>query len=138
MTHTVNTRWVEKMAFESEVGTHKIMLDADDEAGGEDRGPRPKILLLTALGGCTGMDVIYILKKMRVDPSYFNLNVEATVSDDEIKRYAKIHVVYEFKDGDNLDKKKVQNAVELSQNKYCSVSAMLRDGSEVTYEIKYL
>jgi len=138
MTHTVRTTWLDKMAFESEVTGHRIVLDADQKAGGEDKGPPPKMLLLSALGGCTGMDVIYILRKMKIQPSYFNVFAEATVADEPIKRYSKIHLVYEFKADDNLDTTKVESAVKLSQEKYCAVSAMLKAGSEITYEIKYL
>ena len=138
MTHSVKTTWLNNLAFQTDVGGHKILMDADNDFGGEDKGPRPKMLLLSALGGCTGMDVIHVLKKMRIEPSDFNVSCEATLSDDELKRYNKIHVVYEFKAGDNLDPKKVETAVKLSQDKYCSVSAMLKAGSEVTYEITYL
>lgn len=138
MTHSVKTTWLSNLAFQTDVGGHKILMDADNDFGGEDKGPRPKMLLLSALGGCTGMDVIHVLKKMRIEPSYFNVSCEATLSDDELKRYNKIHVVYEFKANDNLDPKKVETAVKLSQDKYCSVSAMLKAGSEVTYEITYL
>ena len=138
MTHRVNTKWLNDLAFETDVSGHKIVMDADSDFGGEDRGPRPKMLVLSALGGCTGMDVIHILNKMKIVPSYFNVTCEATLSDDELKRYNKVHVTYDFKADDNLDKRKVETAVKLSQDKYCSVSAMLKAGSEVTYEITYL
>ena len=138
MTHTVATTWLDNMAFEAEVSGHKIVMDADDEAGGENRGPRPKPLILSALGGCTAMDVIHILKKMRVDPSYFNAYVEGALSDKEPNSYTKFHLVYEFKADDGLDEKKVESAVRLSQDKYCSVAALLKDSAEITYEIRYL
>ena len=138
MTHSVSTTWLEKMAFESQVSGHKIIMDANEEAGGEDRGPRPKPLVLSALGGCTGMDVIHVLKKMRIQPTFFNVAIEGTLSEEQPKRYTQIHLTYEFKESDNLDAQKVETAVKLSQEKYCSVSALLRRGAEVTYEIKYL
>jgi putative redox protein len=62
---TVSTRWLEDMAFETEIDGHKITIDAKPEVGGQDRGPRPKTMMLAALGGCTAMDVVSILKKMR-------------------------------------------------------------------------
>lgn len=138
MTHSVHTSWLGSLAFETDVSGHKIVMDADTDFGGEDRGPRPKMLVLSALGGCTGMDVIHVLRKMRIEPSFFNVRCEATLSDDELKRYNKIHVTYEFRADDNLDRRKVETAVKLSQDKYCSVSAMLKAGSEVTHEITYL
>ncbi len=138
MTHSVSATWLEKMAFESQVSGHRIVMDADERAGGEDRGPKPKPLVLSALGGCTGMDVIHILTKMKIEPSYFNIAIEGTLSEEQPKRYTHIHLVYEFKADDNLDNKKVENAVKLSQDKYCSVSALLKRGAEVTYEIRYV
>ena len=63
----INTRWIDNMAFETEINGHKLIIDADHEVGGENLGPRPKPFMLAALGGCTAMDVISILKKMRVE-----------------------------------------------------------------------
>ena len=138
MTHKVDTTWREDLTFESQVTGHTVVLDADEQFGGKDRGPRPKPLLLAALGGCTGMDVISILKKMKMEPSFFNVAVEATLSEGEPKRYTSYHLVYEFKAKDNLDNQKVEKAVQLSQDRYCAVSAMLRDSAELTYEISYI
>ena len=72
----VSTKWLENMAFESEINGHKIIVDAKTEVGGQDLGPRPKPFMLAALGGCTGMDVVSILKKMRVDFKGLNVIVE--------------------------------------------------------------
>ena len=101
-------------------------------------GPKPKPLVLSALAGCTGMDVIYTLKKMRILPSYFNVAVDASTTDDHPQYYNKIHLIYEFKAKDNLEQGKVETAVRLSQEKYCGVNALLKKGAEVTYEIQYL
>ncbi len=138
MNHSVNCTWLENMVFETEVSGHKILLDADESAGGEDKGPRPKPLVLSALAGCTGMDVIYVLKKMRIEPTYFNVAVNASLTDEHPKQYDKIHVMYDFKAKDALDQGKVETAVRLSQDKYCGVNALLKKGAEVTYEIRYL
>jgi putative redox protein len=126
------------MAFETEVTGHKIIFDGDESVGGEDRGPRPKPLVLSALAGCTGMDVIYVLRKMKIEPSYFNVAVDGNLTDDHPKQYDKIHVVYEFKKDDGLDEHKVETAVGLSQEKYCGVSALLKKGAELSYEICYI
>jgi len=78
---TINLSWKEKMTFDAEVNGHIIPLDADEAVGGEDRGPRPKPLTLVSLGGCTGMDVISILNKMRVTPEDFNVNVSGELTE---------------------------------------------------------
>jgi len=133
----VTTKWLSNMAFEAEVNGHKIVLDADTEVGGEDRGPRPKTLMLTSLGGCTGMDVISILKKMRVEPEKFNLQVEGDLTEEYPKHYYKIHVIYEFT-GKDLPMDKLKKAVELSEEKYCGVIAVYKKAMELTYEIKVI
>jgi putative redox protein len=138
MTHKVACAWLENMAFETEVSGHKLIIDADETVGGEDRGPRPKPLILSSLAGCTGMDVIYVLRKMKIEPGYFNMEVEGELTEEHPKQYKRIHLIYEFKESDGLDKKKVETAVNLSQDKYCGVSALLRKGSDVSFEIKYI
>ncbi len=136
--HTLNAAWKEGMAFETEVNGHKIIMDADDSVGGEDNGPRPKPLLLASLAGCTGMDVISILKKMKQPYTYFNVDVESEATEEHPKHYNKITVIYEFKASDNLDEKKVEKAVNLSQERYCGVSALLKKAISVDYKIKYI
>ncbi|MCX6234403.1 MAG: OsmC family protein [Bacteroidetes bacterium] len=123
------------MSFEADIYGHKVIMDASDEAGGKGRGPRPKPLSLASLGGCTGMDVVSILDKMKAKPESFTLSVTAELSDDYPKIYKKIHIIYLLK-GKNLSLDKVMKAVSLSQEKYCGVSAMLRKAAEISYEIK--
>jgi len=67
MKTTLTLDWLEDMAFESEINGHKIVIDADESVGGKNRGPRPKPLVMLALAGCTAMDVVSMLKKMRVE-----------------------------------------------------------------------
>ena len=134
MKHIVNTSWEGKMKFDSVVSGHHIILDATNEVGGENAGPRPKELMLSALAGCTGMDVVSILKKMKVEPEYFNIRIEADLTEEHPKVYSKVHIIYEFK-GKDLEREKLQKAIELSQEKYCGVSAMYRKAMEVSYEI---
>ena len=83
------------------------------------------------------MDVVSILKKMRVEPSYFNVEITGELTDEHPKYYHKIHLTYEFK-GENLPMAKLEKAVTLSQDRYCGVSELLRKGSEVTHDIKVL
>ena len=134
MKHIVNTAWAGKMKFDTEVNGHHIILDAAEEVGGENAGPRPKALMLSALAGCTGMDVVSILKKMKVEPEYFNIKIEADLTEEHPKVYSKVHIIYEFK-GKDLELEKLQKAIELSQEKYCGVSAMYKKAMEVSYEI---
>lgn len=126
-----------KMAFELEVNGHKFIIDADDKVGGEDKGPRPKPLMLASLAGCTAMDVISILKKMRVEPDYFNVSAEGELTEEHPKQYNKIHIVYEFR-GKNLPMDKLQKAISLSENRYCGVSVIYKKVIPMTSEIRIL
>jgi len=134
---TVTTKWLSNMAFEAEINGHKIVIDAVPEVGGENRGPRPKPLMLAALGGCTGMDVISILNKMRVEVDSFNVIVEGDLTEEHPKHFYKMHVIYEFT-GKDLPLDKLQKAVELSEERYCGVSASYRKAMEMTSEIRII
>ena len=123
------------MAFETEINGHKIVMDADDKFGGEDSGPRPKALVIAALTGCSGMDVVSILNKMRVKFDSFEMKVETEVSGEHPKTYTRIHVIYEFT-GENLEKDKLEKAASLSQDKYCGVAALLKKGAALTHEVR--
>lgn len=133
----VTLQWLNKMAFEAEVNGHKIILDADPEVEGENRGPRPKPFMLTALGGCTGMDVISILKKMRVNVEKFSVKVKGDLTEEHPKYFYKMHVTYEFT-GKDLPMDKLQKAVELSEERYCGVSAVYKKVMELTSDIKVI
>jgi putative redox protein len=131
----VTCKWTGDMAFEAEVTGHKIVMDADSSVGGRDQGPRPKALVMASLAGCTGMDVVSILKKMRVDLESFEMKVSGELNEEHPKSYKKVNIVYEFA-GKNLPQDKLKRAVELSQEKYCGVIASLRQPVQVTFEIK--
>lgn len=131
---SVLVEYTSGMAFDANVQDHHIIMDAHAEVGGADNGPTPKPLLLVALAGCTGMDVVSLLKKMRQEYSSFFIYVEAEQTDEHPKYYHKIHVEYRF-EGDALDEDKVKKAVDLSQDKYCGVSYMLKQAAELTYSI---
>ena len=135
MISKIECRWIENMAFEAEVNDHLIIMDADEMSGGSNLGPRPKALTLVSLAGCTGMDVISILKKMKVTPDEFHVSVEGELTEEHPKYYKKIIMTYFFKGNDWPDDK-LRKAIELSQEKYCGVSALLRKGTEIDYEIK--
>lgn len=137
MEHNTLLSWKGNMEFETELNGHKLTIDASPESGGADKGPRPKMLMLTALAGCTGMDVVLILKKMKVEFDEFNVRVDGTLTEEHPKYYEKMKVIYEFK-GNNLSEEKLKKAVELSQDKYCGVSALYKKAIELDYEIKIL
>jgi len=135
MKHTVELSWMKNLAFEGEIDGHKMVLDAAADAGGDNLGPRPKKLMLAALAGCTGMDVISILKKMKVEPESFNVMVEGDVNEEHPKKYTGMKIIYQFK-GKDLPVDKLERAINLSQDKYCSVSAVYRDAIPIEYEIR--
>lgn len=125
----------EGMHFEGKLGEHSIAIDAAEQFGGTNKGPTPKPLLLIALGGCTGMDVVSILDKMKVKFEHFEVDISAESTEEHPKYYKTIKITYMFK-GENIPYSKVKKAIELSQEKYCGVSAMLGKAAEVNYEIK--
>jgi putative redox protein len=133
----VTARWMGKMAFEGEVGNHRIIIDAGKGGGGEDRGTRPKALMLLALAGCTGIDVVSILAKMRVEVEKLEIRVEGDLTGEVPKHYHAMHVIYEFT-GKNLPLDKLQKAVGLSEDKYCGVSAVYKKVIKMTSEIRII
>lgn len=137
MVHNVKTSWKGNMKFDAAVSGHSVIMDALPDVGGDDQGPRPKPLLLASLAGCTGMDVVSVLKKMRVELDDFNIDIMADVTEEHPKHYTAMHITYEFK-GKNLDMEKLKKAVDLSQERYCGVSALFRKALALSYEIKII
>lgn len=135
MKDTVQVDWKDGMAFEADVDGFKIMMDAKAEVGGRNKGPRPKPIMMVALAGCTGMDVISILKKMRIEVKKFSVYIVGDVTEEHPKHYSKMHMVYEF-EGDNLPKDKLEKAINLSQERYCGVSTTYRKAMDLTHEIR--
>ncbi|MFW5821007.1 MAG: OsmC family protein [Bacteroidota bacterium] len=135
MKQEISMNWLEDMAFETEVNGHKIYLDAYENVGGKDRGPRPKPLMMVALAGCTGMDVVSILKKMKIELDSFNIGIEAELDDEYPKPYTSMKIIYTFK-GKDLPKSKIEKAVNLSQDKYCGVSENYRKAMKLDFEIR--
>ena len=130
-------RWLDGLGFETDLEGHRMVLDGHPDSGGKGRGPSPKILLLLSLAGCTGMDVVSILKKMKVENYKLRIEVENEKTEEHPVIYKKIHLKYIFHLEDESKKDKVEKAVNLSQERYCGVSAMLKEASELTYEIVY-
>ncbi|MFA6403711.1 MAG: OsmC family protein [Salinivirgaceae bacterium] len=134
MKTSINMNWKKGMAFETEMNGHKIVVDANEENGGNDLGPRPKGLMMVALGGCTGMDVVSILKKMRVEVDDFNVRIEGNLTEEHPKHFDDMKIIYEFT-GKNLEEEKLKKAVDLSMERYCGVSAVYRKALKLDYEI---
>ena len=122
------------MAFDSQVGNHVIRTDSMPEMG-DDSGASPKRLLLASLAGCTGIDVVSMLTKMRVDITGFEMEVEADLTEEHPKVYSEIRLIYRFF-GTDLDRSKLEKAVKLSKTKYCGVSAMLEKNCPIVYTIE--
>jgi putative redox protein len=139
MNEIINTNWLGNMAFESQIDEHKFVMDAEEKFGGAHQGPRPKPMVLSALAGCTGMDIISILEKKKARPDAFHISIDGELTDSYPKYYKKIHIRYEFrgKDFENNPevRMKVERAVQLSRENYCGVSAMLKGSCEITHEI---
>lgn len=134
MSYTTRVEQGEGLSFDVELQGHHFTVDADSSVGGQDRGPRPKALLLSGLAGCTGMDVASILGKMKMPYDSFAVEVDAHTTQEHPKIYDEIRMRYVFT-GSDLDEKKIQKAVTLSQDKYCGVNAMLSKSAEISYEI---
>jgi len=136
MKHFVETQWMGKMQFNALVNGHTIIMDAPERVGGEDHGPIPKPFVLTALTGCTGMDVIALLRKSGRQVRDFNLKVEGEISKQPPIEYTAIHLVYEF-NGDENFLEDALAAVTTSQEKICGVSHMLKKILPLTWEVWY-
>lgn len=134
MKQRIDMNWDGAMGFETDLDGHKLKVDALPVVGGNDSGVRPKTLMLVALGGCTAMDVVSILKKMRVELTGFNVGVEANMTEEHPKHYDDMKIVYEFS-GNNLDEAKLKKAIDLSMERYCGVSVVYRKAMPVNYEI---
>lgn len=137
MRESISLKWMDNLAFEVNVDGHKITIDAKTEVGGTDKGPPPKPLMMVALAGCTGIDVASLLKKMRVEFEEFNVKVEGDITEEHPKHFSGMHIIYEFT-GKDLPVDKIKKAIELSQDKYCGVSATYKKTMDLSYEIKII
>ncbi|HPE86923.1 MAG: OsmC family protein [Bacteroidales bacterium] len=133
----IDVLWKGNMVFESVESENHVVMDAYPKVGGDGKGMTPKQLLLVSLAGCTAMDVISILAKMKVNPEYFNVRVDAQTNDTHPIYFTHIKLIYQFK-GKELNPEKLEKAVNLSQERYCGISYMLGKAAELTYEIEIL
>ncbi|MBM7691243.1 putative redox protein [Peribacillus deserti] len=127
-------KWGGKMAFSGITPSgHEIHMDAAAEAGGENTGPRPTELLLHAVAGCTAIDIVSILKKMRLNLTALSIDIEGSRAEEHPKRFTDIHIHYSL-EGD-LPEEKAARAIKLSKDTYCSVSNSLNAEIKISYEI---
>ena len=133
--NTVTTVWKENMLFESDNPSgHSVLIDTSSENGGENKGLGPKALMLSSLAGCSGLDVVSLLKKMRAEVANFKMVVHAELTEEHPKYYHKVAVEYHFY-GSNLHEDKINKAVKLSIDQYCGVMEMFRQFAKVTTEV---
>lgn len=136
MTHSIETQWMGKMQFNALVNGHTVIMDAPERVGGEDHGPIPKPFVLSALSGCTGMDVIALLKKAGVQLYDLTLKVSGEISKTAPIEYVAAHVIYDMK-GAEKDEAAALDAVTQSQEKICGISHMLKKIMPVTWQVIY-
>ncbi|PJB83303.1 MAG: peroxiredoxin [Acidobacteria bacterium CG_4_9_14_3_um_filter_49_7] len=133
-------KWKGRRSFQGTTETgHSVLMDGPVKFGGDDTGPRPMELLLVGLGGCTAYDVVSILEKKRLDIIGLKVEIDADRTDTHPKIYSEIRVRFIIS-GRNISEKAVQQAIDLSEKKLCSASAMLRKSANIvtTYEIQEL
>jgi putative redox protein len=136
VTHEITTAFQGGMAFSATIGQHTLLMDSNDgETAGI--GPSPKRLMLASLAGCTGIDVVSILNKMKVDFTGLAIDVKANLTEDHPKIYKEVFITYHIR-LEEKDRPKMEKAVRLSQEKYCGVSAMFGAFSTLHTSIDYL
>ena len=132
MDHNSTTKWTgNDLVFEADIKGFTHTMDGDNKIAAS-----PKPYLLSALGGCAGIDIITILEKMRQKVTSLSLDVNGDLTEEHPKVYKVIEIIIRIS-GEELDKDKVQKAVDLSREKYCGVSAMLGNGAELKYVVEY-
>ncbi len=126
--------WREGMAFNGSLEGFDVPLDASPAFGGVGHGPKPKGLILTALAGCTAMDVISILRKMRITPDTFSVDAEGELATEHPRVFTEIVLHYRF-EGEELPLAKLRKAITLSETRYCPVNAMLAPSTPIRSEL---
>ena len=134
----ISVNWVDGllMVGKSDSG-HTITMDGPPESGGENLGVRPMEMLLLGVAGCTMIDVVTTLKKMRQDLSHLETKINAERATDHPKVFTNIHIQFILK-GQDLDEKKVDKAITLSAEKYCSASIMLGETATITHDFQII
>jgi len=134
---TINAVFKGGMNFTADINGHKIEIDTDEAHGGNNLGTRPKAMMLASLAGCTGLDIVGILNKMRVNFSDYSIKVEGHLTEGDAAIYDEVTVIHTIK-VDKTCEPQVKKAVSLSQKKYCGVTKMFEAFAKVSYKINYL
>jgi len=137
MSHKVITHWKGNLQFESDNPNGKtVLMDTSPEHGGHNSGLSPKAMMLAALAGCSGLDVISILDKMKVKIADFRMDSYGELTDEHPKYYHSVCVEYHFY-GEDLNENKINKAVDLSIEKYCGVMEMFRKFAEIKTKVHF-
>ena len=134
---TINAVFKGGMNFTTDINGHKIEIDTDEAHGGNNLGTRPKAMMLASLAGCTGLDIVGILNKMRVSFSDYSIKVEGHLTEGDAAIYDEVTVIHTIK-VDKACEPQVKKAVKLSEEKYCGVTKMFEAFAKVSYKINYL
>lgn len=132
MKTAAEVHWIQGIGFEVQVRDHHQFTDGKKEFGGKDRGPNPKEYVLAGLCGCSGMDVVSLLKKYKVSYDAFDVSSETELTSAHPIVFSEVHLYFKIS-GSNVDNALFQKAVGLSMTKYCGVSAMLSKAVTIHY-----
>ena len=134
----VRVRWADHMRFEAETGSgHSVLMDGPPDHGGQNLAARPMEMILVGMGGCSAFDVMHMLKKARQPVESCEVELHAERADAVPAVFTRIHLRF-IVAGPDLDRRRVDRAVALSVEKYCSVIVMLRDSVDITYDCEVL
>ena len=132
----VRTFWKGDMNFNATNPGGDLLMGTSKENGGDDKGFRPKAMMLSSLAGCSGIDIAMLVKKMKVEIETFDIEVEGMLTEEHPKYYNQVHCIFNFY-GKKLNKDKLKKIVDLSVDKYCGVMAMFRQFADITIDIKF-
>lgn len=133
-----NIAWQEGVSFLGQVGSgHSVLMDGAPEAGGKNLGPRPMEMILLGLGGCTAFDVVHILRKGRQAITGCQVEMDAQRATEDPKVFTRIHLHFIIT-GKGLDPRQVERAINLSAEKYCSASIMLKATVDITHDYEII
>ena len=135
MSTTAKISWVDGALFVAEAGSgHTITMDGSSDVGGRNLASRPMEVVLMGMGGCTAIDVVSMLRKQRQDIEAIEVSLEAERAEDHPKVFTRVKLVYTV-GGRKLNRGLIERAVSLSDEKYCSATAMVRKSAEISHEV---
>jgi putative redox protein len=137
MHNEIELKWLDELKFDIAQNGKILRIDGNDNAS-VSTGFRPKALILSSLAGCTAIDIVDLLRKMRVEFSDFSIHVGGELTEEHPKTYHTVHLVYSIKLKNHEERDKMEKAVNLSQEKYCGVSAMVKKFAALKVKIEYL